>query len=116
MRQSNAIIFTKSCARMLVTLCCKQELHQPSSLEFKTTKLLKITHKGGNQAKLQCWKQPPPFSNQRKRMSLERNRSDTSEFMGKTFQAAQLTHERFLTPAKYFFDICQTELPLTSGV
>ena len=40
MRQSNAIIFTKSCARMLVTLCCKQELHQPSSLEFKTTKLL----------------------------------------------------------------------------
>ena len=25
---------------MLVTFCCKQELHQPSSLEFKTTKLL----------------------------------------------------------------------------
>ena len=34
---------------------------------------------------------------------------------GKHFQAAQLTYERFLTlhlitPAKYFFDICPTEL------
>jgi hypothetical protein len=37
--------------------------------------------------------------------------------MGKTFLAAQLTQERFLTitPAKYFFDVCQTELPLPSG-
>ena len=37
-----------------------------------------------------------------------------SEFMGITFQAAQLTHERFLTidhSCKIFFDICQTELP-----
>ena len=44
--------------------------------------------------------------------------SASSEFMGKTFQAAQLTHERFLTidhSYKIFFDICQTELPLTSG-
>ena len=42
-----------------------------------------------------------------------------SEFMEKTFQAAQLTHERFLTidhSCKIFFDICQTELPQTSGV
>ena len=34
--------------------------------------------------------------------------------MGKTFQAAQLTHERFLTPDLsceiFFFNICQTEL------
>ena len=33
-------------------------------------------------------------------------RNDTSEFMGKTFQAAQLTHERFLTidhSCKIFF-------------
>jgi hypothetical protein len=44
---------------------------------------------------------------------------DNSEFMGKTFQAAQLTHERFLTidhSCKIFFDICQTELPPTAGV
>ena len=37
--------------------------------------------------------------------------------MGKTFQAAQLTHKRFLTidhSCKIFFDICQTELPQTS--
>ena len=42
----------------------------------------------------------------------------SSEVMGKTFQAAQLTHESFLTidHCKIFFDICQTELPLTSGV
>ena len=43
----------------------------------------------------------------------------SSEFMGKTFQAAQLTHERFLTidhSCKIFFEICQTELPPTSGV
>jgi hypothetical protein len=37
-----------------------------------------------------------------------------SEFTGKTFQAAQLTHERFLTRdhscKNIFFDICQTEL------
>ena len=42
-----------------------------------------------------------------------------SEFMGKTFQATQLTHERFLTidySCKIFFHICQTELPPTSGV
>ena len=42
-----------------------------------------------------------------------------SEFKGKKFQAAQLTHERFLTidhSFKIFFDICQTELPPTSGV
>ena len=41
-----------------------------------------------------------------------------SEFMGKTFQTAQLTHERFLTidhSSNIFFDICQTELPRTSG-
>ena len=36
--------------------------------------------------------------------------------MGKTFQATQLTNERFLTPANHFFDICQTELPWTSGL
>jgi hypothetical protein len=39
--------------------------------------------------------------------------------MEKTFQAAQLTHERFLTidhSFKIFFDICQTELSQTSGV
>ena len=41
---------------------------------------------------------------------------DNSEFMGKTFQATQLTNERFLTPANHFFDICQTELPWTSGL
>ena len=38
---------------------------------------------------------------------------DNSEFMEKTFQAAQLTDERFLTidhSCKIFFDICQTEL------
>ena len=43
----------------------------------------------------------------------------SSEFMGKMFQAAQLTHERFLTidhSCKMFFDICQTELPRMSGV
>ena len=42
-----------------------------------------------------------------------------SEFMKKTFQAAQPTHERFLTvdhSCKYFLDFCQTELPPTSGV
>ena len=42
-----------------------------------------------------------------------------SEFMGKTFQGAQLTHERFLTidnSCKIFFDICRTEYPPTSGV
>ena len=42
-----------------------------------------------------------------------------SEFMGKTFQAAQLTHERFLAIdhfCKVFFGICQTELPQASGV
>ena len=45
--------------------------------------------------------------------------SAVSEFMGKTFQAAQLTHERFLAidhSCKIFFDICQTELPPTFGV
>ena len=46
--------------------------------------------------------------------------NDISEFMGKTFQAAQLTHERFLTIdhsyKMFFFNICQTELPQTSGV
>ena len=29
--------------------------------------------------------------------SLNKQGTDISEFMGKTFQAAQLTHERFLT-------------------
>ena len=38
--ESYAIIFTKSGACILVTLCCKQESHQLSSLEFKTTILL----------------------------------------------------------------------------
>ena len=41
------------------------------------------------------------------------------EFMEKTFQGAQLTHERFLTihhSCKIFFDVCQTELPQTFGV
>ena len=37
-----------------------------------------------------------------------------SEFMGKTFKSAQLTHERFLTIdhslLQNIFDICQTEL------
>ena len=35
--------------------------------------------------------------------------------MEKTFQAAQITHERFLTVDhswKYFFDICQADLPM----
>ena len=44
--------------------------------------------------------------------------SYTSEFMGKMFQAAQITHERFLIidySCKIFFDIFQTELPRTSG-
>ena len=43
----------------------------------------------------------------------------SSEFMGKTFQAAQLTHERFLTIDHsrkiYFFYVCQTELPAEVG-
>ena len=46
--------------------------------------------------------------------------SDSSEFIAKTFQAAQLIHERFLTIDHsykiFFFDIWQTELPPTSGV
>ena len=41
--------------------------------------------------------------------------TDSSEFMVKTFQAALLTHDKFLT-IDHFFDICQTELPQTSGV
>ena len=47
------------------------------------------------------------------------NQAASSEFVGKTFQDAQLTHERFLTidhSCKICFDICQTELPVTSGV
>ena len=42
-----------------------------------------------------------------------------NESMGKTFQAAQLTHESFDHRSllqNIFFDICQTELPPTSGV
>jgi hypothetical protein len=41
---------------------------------------------------------------------------ESSEFMGKYFQAAQLTNERFLTIDHSFFDICQTELPPTPEV
>ena len=44
-----------------------------------------------------------------------------SEFIGKMFQAAQLTHfqifdHRSLLQNIFFFDICQTELPPTSSV
>ena len=61
MRQSNAIIFTKSCVRMLVTLCCKQELHQPSSLEFKTTKLLLHNPQGRQPGKVAMPETTPTF-------------------------------------------------------
>ena len=46
---------------MLVTFCCKQELHQPSSLEFKTTKLLLHNPQGRQPGKVVMPEATPTF-------------------------------------------------------